>query len=102
VVSGLNVNFHKSMLFGVNVAASWLTEAASILGCSVGRIPFLYLGLPIGGDPRRLSFWDPVVNTIHTWPLGWNSRLVVDWFFLNLSRLLCLFTHSPSSQLCQV
>jgi hypothetical protein len=65
-VSGLKVNFHKSMLVGVNVAESWLAEAASVLGCSVGRIPFLYLGLPIGGDPRRLSFWDPVVNKIRT------------------------------------
>jgi hypothetical protein len=50
-VSGLKVNIHKNMLVGVNVAESWLAEAASVLGCSVGRIPFLYLGLPIGGDP---------------------------------------------------
>jgi hypothetical protein len=52
------------------------TEAASVLGCSVGRIPFLYLGLPIGGDPRRLSFWDPVVNKIRTRLSGWNSRFL--------------------------
>jgi hypothetical protein len=75
-VSGLKVNFHKSMLVGVNMAESWLAEAASVLGCSVGRIPFLYLGLPIGGDPRRLSFWDPVVNKIRTRLSGWNSRFL--------------------------
>jgi hypothetical protein len=28
-VSGLKVNFHKSMLVGVNVVESWLAEAAS-------------------------------------------------------------------------
>jgi hypothetical protein len=61
-VSGLKVNFHKSMLVGINVAESWVLEAAAVLGCSVGRVPFLYLGLPIGGDSRRLSFWDPVVK----------------------------------------
>ncbi|MCI36068.1 RNA-directed DNA polymerase (Reverse transcriptase), partial [Trifolium medium] len=55
-VSGLKVNFHRSMLVGVNVAESWLLEAAAVLGCSVGRVPFMYLGLPIGSDPRRLSF----------------------------------------------
>jgi mannosylglycoprotein endo-beta-mannosidase len=60
-VSGLKVNFHKSMLVGINVAESWVLEAA-VLGCSVGRVPFLYLGLPVGGDSRRLSFWDPVVK----------------------------------------
>ncbi|WJX67068.1 hypothetical protein P8452_51564 [Trifolium repens] len=75
-VSGLKVNFHKNMLVGVNVAESWLAEAASVLGCSVGRIPFLYLGLPIGGDPRRLSFWDPIVNKIRTRLSGWNSRFL--------------------------
>jgi hypothetical protein len=50
VVSGLKVNFHKSMLVGVNVDETWLAEAANVLGCSVGRIPFMYLGLPIGGS----------------------------------------------------
>ncbi|KAK2449092.1 hypothetical protein QL285_008322 [Trifolium repens] len=31
-VSGLKVNFHKSMLVGVNVAESWLAETTSVLG----------------------------------------------------------------------
>ncbi|MCI84176.1 putative RNA-directed DNA polymerase, partial [Trifolium medium] len=47
-VSGLKVNFNKSMLTWVNVAESWLAEAATVLGCTVGKVPFLYLGLPIG------------------------------------------------------
>jgi len=55
-VSGLKVNFHKSLLVGVNVSDSWLTETASLLNCKVGNVPFLYLGLPIGGNPHRLSF----------------------------------------------
>ncbi|GAU51099.1 hypothetical protein TSUD_411800 [Trifolium subterraneum] len=60
-MSGLKVNFSKSMLVGVNIPDSYLGEAASALCCKVGKIPFLYLGLPIGGDPRRLSFWDPML-----------------------------------------
>jgi hypothetical protein len=64
VMSGLKVNFHKSLLVGVNIADSWLNEAASILNCKVGKVPFMYLGLSIGGDPRRLAFGDPVFNTI--------------------------------------
>jgi hypothetical protein len=75
-VSGLKVNFHKSMLVGVNVVESWLAEAASVLGCLVGKIPFLYLGLPIGGDPRCLSFWDPVLNKIRTRLSDWNTRFL--------------------------
>ena len=55
-LSGLKVNFSKSCLVGVNVVDSWLAEAALVLNCKVGSIPFMYLGMPIGGNPRRLSF----------------------------------------------
>jgi hypothetical protein len=55
-VFGLKVNFHNSMLVGVNITESWLNEAAIILSCKIGKVPFLYLGLPIGGNPWRLSF----------------------------------------------
>jgi len=50
-MSSLKVNFHKSLLVGINIGDSWLSEAASILNCKVGKIPFMYLGLSIGGDP---------------------------------------------------
>jgi len=43
-VSGLKVNFHKSMLTGVNIFDSWLMEVASVLNCRRGSIPFVYLG----------------------------------------------------------
>jgi len=73
-VSGLKVNFHKSMLVGVNITDSWLTKAATVLNCKLGKVPFLYLGLPIGGNPRLLSFWDPVVNRIKSKLSAWQSR----------------------------
>ncbi|CAJ2641163.1 unnamed protein product, partial [Trifolium pratense] len=75
-MSGLKVNFNKSMLVGVNISDSWLGEAASVLCCKVGKIPFLYLGLQIGGDPRRLSFWDPVLCRIKNRLSGWKSRFL--------------------------
>jgi hypothetical protein len=73
-MSGLKVNFNKSILVGVNITDYWLNEAASILNCKVSKFPFLYLGLSIGGDPRRLSFWEPVVNTIKSRLSGWKSH----------------------------
>ncbi|GAU49707.1 hypothetical protein TSUD_135290 [Trifolium subterraneum] len=83
-VSGLKVNFHKSMLVGVNVAESWLAEAATVLGCSVGKVPFIYLILLIGGDPCRVSFWEPVLNRIRSRLTIWKSR------FLSFGGLLIL------------
>jgi len=74
VVSGLKVNSHKSMLFGMNVNDSWLHEAAVVMHCKHGRIPFLYLGLPIGGDPRKLQFWNPLVDRIRRRLSGWKCK----------------------------
>ncbi|KAK2417418.1 hypothetical protein QL285_039719 [Trifolium repens] len=76
LMSGLKVNFHKSMLVGVNISESWLREAASALRCKVGKVPFLYLGLHIGGDPRRLGVWQPVLARIRNRLSGWKSRFL--------------------------
>jgi hypothetical protein len=76
LMSGLKVNFHKSMLVGVNISDSWLNEAAAALRCRVGKVPFLYLGLPIGGDSRRLGFWEPVLARIRNKLSGWKSRFL--------------------------
>lgn len=46
-MSGLKVNFYKSMLVGVNISDSWLNESATILNCKVNKIPFMYLFFPI-------------------------------------------------------
>jgi hypothetical protein len=39
----------------------------------VGQVYFLYLGLPIGGDPRRLGFWYLVATRIKNILSGWKS-----------------------------
>ncbi|MCH83870.1 cysteine-rich receptor-like protein kinase [Trifolium medium] len=73
MMSGLKMNFNKSMLVGVNIPDSWLHEAAPALRCKVGKVSFLYLGHPIGGDPRRLGFWEPVVTRIKHRLFRWKS-----------------------------
>ena len=47
-----------------------------MLDCKVGKVSFLYLGLPIGGDPRLQLFWQLVVNQIKTRLSGWHSRFL--------------------------
>ena len=75
-MSGLKVNFNKSMLVGVNISYSWLVGVATILSCKVGKVPFMYLGLSIGGDPRWLAFWDLVMHTIKSRLSAWKSRFL--------------------------
>jgi len=92
-MSGLKVDFNKSMLVGVNVPDSWLCEAVSMLSCKVGKVPFMYLGLPIGGNPRRLSFWDPIANRIKSILSRWNSRFLSFGGFLVLLKYVLTSLH---------
>jgi len=73
-MSGLKVNYHKSILVGINVDESWLSEAALVLSCKIGRIPFMYLSLPISGDARHLIFWEPIIDRIKSRLSDWKSR----------------------------
>jgi len=75
-VSVLKVNFHKSMLTSVNICDSWLGAAASALHYRVGKVPFVYLGLLVGGDARRLSVWEPVVSRISSRLSRWKCRFL--------------------------
>jgi hypothetical protein len=74
LISGLKVNFHKSMLVGVNIAQAWLRDATSVLNCKLGCIPFVYLGLLIGGNVKRISFWSALVDKICGKLSLWKSR----------------------------
>ncbi|CAJ2644334.1 unnamed protein product [Trifolium pratense] len=55
MASGLKVNFWKSGLIGVNVSSTFMEMTCTFLNCRFGSIPFKYLGLPIGANPRRIS-----------------------------------------------
>jgi len=90
-LSGLKVNFSKSLLVGMNVPRSWLSEADMVLKCKVSSIPFMYLGLPIGGNARRLDFWEPVIKRIQARLWGWSSK------FLSLGGRLVLLKSVLSS-----
>ena len=93
-----------SLLVRVNVNDFWLTEAATILNYRIGRLPFVYLGLPVGGDVRHIHFWDPLLNRIQTRPSGRKSknlsldgRLVLLKFVLSsLSVYVLSFFKAPS------
>jgi len=92
-VSGLKVNFHKSILTGVNVSESWLTEASLVMNVHKGSLPFNYLGLPIGGDSRKLSFWKPILDRIVAHLSSWNNK------FLSFGGCLVLLRSVLSSLL---
>jgi hypothetical protein len=62
--SGLKVNFGKSCLIDVNVPNGFMITACDFLNCKRGEIPFWYLGLPVGVNPKRASTWEPMVECL--------------------------------------
>ncbi|GKV02023.1 hypothetical protein SLEP1_g14510 [Rubroshorea leprosula] len=57
LVSGLKVKFFKSALYGINVKVEDISEWAESLNCVVGAVPFKYLGISVGANPKKLSTW---------------------------------------------
>jgi hypothetical protein len=42
--------------------------------CIRGGIPFKYLGLPVGANPRKMSTWAPMVEKIRSKLNSWGNR----------------------------
>ena len=84
LASGLKINFHKSKLAGVNVMKSNLDCYSKALNCGQMMVPFSYLGLEVGGNPRKKKFWEPVINKLKSRLSVWRGR------FLSMAGRLCL------------
>ncbi|GKV50258.1 hypothetical protein SLEP1_g56970 [Rubroshorea leprosula] len=64
LASGLKINFRKSQLIGVGADQNWCAKMAFQLCCKEGKLPFRYLGIPIGGNHRRRAMWQPMVESV--------------------------------------
>jgi hypothetical protein len=74
LVSGLRINFVKSKLYGIGVDSRLLEAGASFLSCRADVVPFKFLGIPVGANPRRRDTWNPVVEALTKRLNSWNSR----------------------------
>ena len=52
---------------------------AEKLCCKVEKLPFLYLGLPLGGYPRHKIFWQPMIDK--------STQKLDRWKRFNISRV---------------
>ena len=73
-MSGLKINFAKNRFGSIGMWKSCKQTAANYLNCSLLPIPFVYLGMPIGANPRRCQLWDPIINKCERKLTKWNQR----------------------------
>jgi len=71
-------------LAGIGVDSFAMNTYAKTLNCKTMRIPFQYLGVEVGGNPRKKQFWEPVVRKIEARLCSWKGR------FLSMAGRICL------------
>jgi len=91
LASALKINFYKFKLAVINVQNNNLICYSKILNCAQMGTPFKYLGLELGDNPRKKSFWEPVLNKLKARLSVWKGR------FLSLAGRSCVikFVFTP-------
>ena len=75
-VLGLKINLEKNTISGINTRQELLSSLTSIFYCKVSGWPLSFLGLPLGGNPKTIGFWDPVVERISKRLDGWKKAFL--------------------------
>ncbi|RVW11933.1 putative ribonuclease H protein [Vitis vinifera] len=81
-----------SFLTLINLDQNHLSKLAKLLDCKASDWPILYLGLPLGGNPKACGFWDPLIERILQRLDGWQKAYLS---FGGRNIHSCL-THIPS------
>jgi hypothetical protein len=79
--TGLLVNYRKPQILPINVPDVKMRCLAQTFGCSIGSMPFTYLGLPMGTTKPRMEDLTPMMDRVErrlsscsTW-LSYSGRL---------------------------
>jgi hypothetical protein len=84
-MSGLKINFHKSELFCYGMAKDCEPQYSQLFGCSVGTMPFKYLGIPMTHRRLRNSEWRCVVDRFESRLSNWKAK-----FLSSMGRLVLI------------
>ncbi|XP_071728542.1 uncharacterized protein [Rutidosis leptorrhynchoides] len=76
LVEGLKVNYQKSSLIGIGEEKSEVENMANLFRCKVGSTPFLYLGLPVGGNMKKEETWKPFIEKFEKRLSDWRARSI--------------------------
>ncbi|XP_021972022.1 uncharacterized protein LOC110867200 [Helianthus annuus] len=74
LVSGLKVNLMKSSLMGVGPKEDEVHRMVGLLNYKAGSLPFLYLGLPVGENMKRIGPWRPIIDKFAKKLSNWKAK----------------------------
>lgn len=67
------INFFKSAMFSV-CAQNDLHVVADLMQRQIGKLPTIYLGLPLGSSSSKKDIWAPVTSKIQNIVGSWKNR----------------------------
>jgi hypothetical protein len=94
---GLKVNYSKSMMVPINTVEQKMQIMASTFGCSIGIMPFTYLGLPLGTTKPEVADFLPLISKCERRPVS-ISTLLSQVGRLQLTNVV--FSALPTFHLC--
>lgn len=56
------MNFHKHFVGASGVVDVTLEGFATMLNCTITKLPFVYLGISISANPRKEKMWKPIMD----------------------------------------
>ena len=74
LASSLKINFAKNCFGAIGKSDQWRKEDVEYLNCSMLSMSFMYLGIPIGANPRRNELWDPIIRKCEIKLVRWKQR----------------------------
>ncbi|KAJ9540874.1 hypothetical protein OSB04_027380 [Centaurea solstitialis] len=45
-------------------------------GCEGGKLPFVYLGVPVGASMQRVNAWNPVIDKMKSKLASWKAKMI--------------------------
>ncbi|KAK1318767.1 hypothetical protein QJS10_CPB04g01215 [Acorus calamus] len=76
LLSGLHINFAKSLLIPINIGTTEASTLAGVLGCTVQCLPTRHLGLPLVRNKIKIADWSPLIERMERRLEGWKGRLL--------------------------
>ena len=74
LVSGFKINFAKSSFGAFGRSDQWVKFVVRYLNCRLLSLPFSYLGIALGENPRRSEIWDRIISKCERKLSKWKQR----------------------------
>ena len=93
-MSGLKINLEKISIVGINTNQEMVSWLASVLDRQENKWSLSYLGLPLGGNPNSIGFWDSVIEKVARRLDGWKKACLS--FRGRITLIQSCSSHIPS------